>query len=200
MHPFDYHKPTSFEEAFQDLSSPGKVVAVVAGATDLIPRIRDRAFHPDLVVDIKGLPHVRDLVLLTTSTPGDHVPLFVGAAIRMNELARSDLVRSHWSILADAAASMGNEQVRNRATSGNICTASPAADTAPALYVLEAMVQIAGPAGERQLPITKLFTGPKRTALSTGEIVTGLVLPQPRRAPLVHSRSRPAPRPGTCQL
>lgn len=183
MHPFDYHKPTSFEEAFQDLSSPGKVVAAVAGATDLIPRIRDGAFHPDLVVDIKGLPHVRDLALLTASTPGDPSPLFVGAAIRMNELARSDLVRSHWSILADAAASMGNEQVRNRATiGGNICTASPAADTAPALYVLEAMVQIAGPAGERQLPIAKFFTGPKRTALSTGEIVTGLVLPQPQES------------------
>ncbi len=55
-------------------SSPGKVVAVVAGATDLIPRIRDGAFHPDLVVDIKGLPHVRDLVLLTASTPGDPSP------------------------------------------------------------------------------------------------------------------------------
>lgn len=180
MHPFDYRRPTSLAEAFQDLSSPCKVVAVIAGATDLIPQIRDGVFRPDLVVDIKGLPRVRDLAVLPAGSAGGPGPLFVGAAIRMNELARSDLVRAHWSILADAAATMANEQVRNRATiGGNICTASPAADTAPALYVLEAVVQIAGPAGERQVPIAEFFTGPRRTVLAAGEIVIGLVLPQP---------------------
>jgi len=175
MHPYDYCKPTSLGEAFQHLTSPGKVVAVVAGATDLIPRVRDGVFHPDLVVDVKGLPRLRDLTVQAGTGS-----LFVGAAIRMNELARSELVRSNWSVLADAAASMGNEQVRNRATiGGNICTASPAADTAPALYVLEGLVQIAGPGGERQLPVADFITGPRKTALRLGEIVIGLVLPRP---------------------
>ena len=85
--------------------------------------------------------------------------------MRMNELARSSLVRSHWEALAEGAASMGNEQVPNRATlGGNMGTASPAGDSLPALLVLEATVLVNGPEGERCVPATEFFVGPGRRA------------------------------------
>ena len=184
MQPFDYYRPETFEAAFELLSQPDKTAVAVAGGTDVIPQVRDGIRRPDLVVDIKGLPGMRDLAV-TRMAPccgtGPDECLYVGAAVRLNEVARSNIVQDHWPILADAAASMGNEQIRNRATiGGNICTASPAADSAPALYVLGASVLIKGPRGEdRCLPVIQFFTGPKRNALKRGEIVAGLLIPKP---------------------
>jgi len=193
MQPFDYYRPKSFKEAFDLLSLPDRTSVAIAGGTDVIPQVRDRdrvggrdsvgGGRPDLVVDIKGLPGLRDLAL-TSMAPccgtGPDECLYVGAAIRMNEIARSNIVQDHWPILADAAASVGNEQIRNRATiGGNICTASPAADSAPALYVLDASVLIKGPLGDRCLPVTQFFIGPKKNALKRGEIVAGLLIPRP---------------------
>ncbi|MFP4344968.1 MAG: FAD binding domain-containing protein [Anaerolineales bacterium] len=173
MQPFDYYKPDTFEEAFRLLTKPGIAVLPVAGATDLIPMTRDEHWRPDAVVDVKGLPGLGDL-----KETGEG--LFVGAAVRMNEIARSELVRSRWGVLAEGAASMGNEQVRNRATiGGNLCTASPAADTAPALLVLEAEAVVRGPEGERRLPIAEFFRGPKQNALQKGELLVGLLVPKP---------------------
>jgi CO/xanthine dehydrogenase FAD-binding subunit len=106
--------------------------------------------------------------------------LYVGAAVRMNEIAHSELIRSHWDLLAQAAAAMGNEQVRNRATlGGNLGTASPAADSAPALLALEASVLVKGPEGDRSIPIDNFFAGPKRNALKKGELIVGILIPKP---------------------
>lgn len=89
-------------------------------------------------------------------------------------------MRSHWDVLAQAAAAMGNEQVRNRATlGGNLGTASPAADSAPALLVLEASVLVKGPEGDRSIPVDNFFTGPKRNVLKKGEIIVGILIPKP---------------------
>jgi carbon-monoxide dehydrogenase medium subunit len=190
MQPFDYCRPNTFEEAFQLLTDRGKRVYPVAGATDLIPLTRDEIIAPDVVVDVKGLPGMRDLrdqPLEPCCGCSPQGCLYVGAAIRMNELARSEVVLSHWGLLAQAAASMGNEQVRNRATiGGNICTASPAADSAPALYALEATVLIKGPDGDRSVPIDKFFTGPRATALRPGELVVGLLVPKPPEGTVSH--------------
>ncbi len=183
MQPFDYYKPKDFDEAFKVLTLPDKVIYPLAGATDLIPHTRDGAWKPDGVVDIKGLPGLRDLTVeglepCCGCAPGEC--LYVGAALRMNEIARSELVRSHWDLLAQAAAAMGNEQVRNRATlGGNLGTASPAADSAPALLVLEASVLVKGPEGDRSIPVEKFFVGPKRNALKKGEIIVGILIPKP---------------------
>jgi len=195
MQPFDYYRPKTFEEAFELLSQPDKTAVAIAGGTDVIPQVRDRdrvgdrdrvdgsARRPDLVVDIKGLPGMRDLILRSMAPccgTGPDECLYVGAAVCMNEIPRSNIVQDHWPILADAAASIGNEQIRNRATiGGNICTASPAADSAPALYVLDASVLIRGPQGDRCLPVSQFFTGPKQNALKRGEIVAGLLIPKP---------------------
>ncbi len=174
MRPFDYYKPMTYEEAFTLLTRPDKVVMPMAGATDLIPMVRDERWLPDVVVDIKNLPGMRDLRV----TPEG---LYVGAAIRMAELVRSPLVNaSPWNLLAQGAQAMGHEQVRHRATlGGNLCTASPAADTAPALLVLEALALIRGPQGERRLPMGEFFLGPRKTALQKGELLVGVLIPEP---------------------
>ncbi|MGC9394995.1 MAG: FAD binding domain-containing protein [Anaerolineae bacterium] len=183
MQPFDYYKPKDFDEAFKLLALSDKAVYPLAGATDLIPHTRDGVWKPDVVVDIKGLPGLRDIKVeglepCCGCAPGEC--LYVGAAVRMNEIARSELVRSHWDLLAQAAAAMGNEQVRNRATlGGNLGTASPAADSAPALLVLEASVLVKGPEGDRSIPVDKFFVGPKRNALKNSEIIVGILIPKP---------------------
>ncbi|MEJ5309626.1 MAG: xanthine dehydrogenase family protein subunit M [Anaerolineae bacterium] len=183
MQPFEYYKPKDFDEAFKLLTLPGKMMYPLAGATDLIPHTRDGAWKPDGVVDIKGLPGLRDLKVeglepCCGCAPGEC--LYVGAAVRMNEIAHSALVRSHWDVLAQAAAAMGNEQVRNRATlGGNLGTASPAADSAPALLVLEASVLVKGPEGDRSIPVEKFFAGPKRNVLKKGELIVGILIPKP---------------------
>ncbi len=183
MQPFEYYKPKDFDEAFRLLTLPDKAMYPLAGATDLIPHTRDGVWKPDGVVDVKGLPGLRDLTVeglepCCGCAPGEC--LYVGAAMRMNEIARSALVRSHWDMLAQAAAAMGNEQVRNRATvGGNLGTASPAADSAPALLVLETSVLVKGPEGDRSIPVEKFFAGPKRTTLKKGELIVRILIPKP---------------------
>jgi carbon-monoxide dehydrogenase medium subunit len=171
MQPFDYYKPTTFEEAFRYLTLPDKVVYPFAGATDFIPACRDGLWKADAVVDVKELPGMREI----RETPEG---LLIGAAVRMNELIRSPLLKGGWSVLAESAAVMGNEQVRNRATlGGNLCTASPGADTPPALLALEAQVVICGPTASRYVPAVSFFKGPRKTVLERGELVTGVLLP-----------------------
>jgi CO/xanthine dehydrogenase FAD-binding subunit len=181
MRPFDYYQPESFDEAFKLLTMPDKVVMPLAGSTDLIPMVRDERWSPDIVVDIKELPGLRDIKPVAGG-PGCGVCegecLYVGAAVRMSEIARSPLVNRHWGVLAQAAGAVGHEQVRNRATlGGNMGTASPAGDTLSALLVLEAEVLIQGAGGERCIPVTKFFLGPRKTALRPGEIIVAVLLP-----------------------
>jgi CO/xanthine dehydrogenase FAD-binding subunit len=173
MQPFDYFKPKDFDEAFSLLNAPGKTVFPFAGGTDFIPMYRDGAWKCDAVVDIKSLPGLNDI----KETPEG---LFVGASVRMSEIAASSLVKSRWDILAQGAGSVGSEQVRNRATlGGNLCTASPCADTPPALYVLNALVVIRNSQGERRVPVTEFFRWVRKTAVQPGDILVGVVLPYP---------------------
>ncbi len=183
MQPFDYYRPESFTQAYEYLNIPNKNVLVLAGGTDLIPNTRDAKWQPDAVVDIKNLPGLRTIEIAQIAPCcgiEPHECLYIGAAVRMNELIHSQIVGSHWSLLQQAASAMGNEQVRNRATiGGNICTASPAADSSPGLLVLDAKALIKGPAGDRCIAISDFFLGPKKNCLNKSEIVVGLLIPQP---------------------
>jgi CO/xanthine dehydrogenase FAD-binding subunit len=172
MQPFDYYRPKTFEEAFDFLTLSGKTVMAVAGATDFVPSYRDEVWKTDAIVDIKALPGMRDI---RETDEG----LFIGAAVRMSELARSPLLNSGWNILAQGAEVVGSEQVRNRATlGGNMCTASPCADTPPALYVLEAVVLLKSKTGERRVPVTEFTTFVRKTVIQKGELVLGVILPK----------------------
>lgn len=181
MQPFDYYRPETFEEAFKLLTLPDKTVYAYAGATDMIPAIRDGVIQPDAVLDVKALPDLTRIRIEQAEPCCGCAPgrcLTIGAAAKMADIAASDLVRQHAALMARAAYAMGNEQVRHRATlGGNICTASPAADSAPALYVLEAFARVKGPQGDRSIPIDQVFVGPKRNGLRRDEILVGVIIP-----------------------
>jgi CO/xanthine dehydrogenase FAD-binding subunit len=145
--------------------------ALVAGATDLIPLVRVGRWHPGLVVDIT---HLETLRYIKPVAGG----LEIGALTTHAELMHSPLVLEHAPALVEAAASVAGPQVRARGTlGGNLCTASPAADTVPALLVLDAQVVLTGLESERRLPLAAFLTGPGQTALQSGEILKSVFIP-----------------------
>ena len=174
MQPFAYARPTSLDEAVALLAERGAEARVLAGGTDLIIRLRDGSMAPSLVVDVKRVPEC---------APGIRVEdgrLVIGATTVMTDIACHPVVRSDLAALADAAAVVGSVQVRNRATlAGNVCNASPAADTAPALLVHGAVVVAAGPGGLRRIALDDLFVRSGVTTLAPGELVTALEIPLP---------------------
>jgi CO/xanthine dehydrogenase FAD-binding subunit len=174
MRPFRYERPTTLAEAIALLSEEGTTAAPLAGGTDLIINLRDGSTRPDVVVDIKGIADLDQGILVS----GDR--LVIGSLAVVEDIALDATVRQHFAALAEAAAVVGSVQIRNRATlAGNICNASPAADTVPALIVFDATVATAGPRGKRRIPIDDFLRGPGATALERGELVTAIELPIP---------------------
>ncbi len=176
MRPFKYARPRSTGGVFDLLATHGSKARILAGGTDVVVRLRMGHMRPDVVVDIK---RVADL-------PGDIVEadgsLRIGARAVMTDLVEDARIRRHFPALAEAAAVVGSIQIRNRATvAGNICNASPAADTAPALLVYGAIVNLAGLGGRRRVPLTEFFTGPGKTVVQQGEIVESIDLPVPAK-------------------
>jgi carbon-monoxide dehydrogenase medium subunit len=136
--------------------------------------MREGIVRPKTVVDLKHLPGMRDIKYDRSDG------LYVGAAATMNEIASHPDLSSHYPLLAEAAKSVASYQLRNRATiGGNLCNASPCADTAPAVLVLEGSFVIQGPDGERVVPADEFATGPGETVLKAGDFVTALQLPVP---------------------
>lgn len=169
---FEYLKPQSLGEACLLLGTHGPEARVLAGGTDLIVRMRDRQVTPRYVIDLKGIPGIASIAV---AEDGD---LVIGAGATLNAVAESTLVQGRYQILSQAAHSVGSYQVRNRATLvGNICNASPAADIAPALMALEAVVQVCGPLGDREISVGSFFAGPGKTVLGAGELVRAVRIP-----------------------
>jgi carbon-monoxide dehydrogenase medium subunit len=130
---------------------------------------------PDVVVDLKCITELANL------SYSDQAGLHIGATVTHSEVAEHAAVRQHYGALVTAANWVGSLQTRHRGTVvGNLCNASPAADTAPALLSYGAIVTIVGPDGQREMPLETFFQGPGRTALGQAEIVTALHLPPPQ--------------------
>jgi carbon-monoxide dehydrogenase medium subunit len=184
MHAFAYERPATLAEAIELLATHRSGASLLAGGTDLIIGLRDGSSKPALVIDVKRIPElcagIRD--------DGDRVTL--GATTVMTQLAGSELIRTRYQALAEAAAVVGSVQIRNRATiAGNICNGSPAADTFPSLLVFGAVVVAAGPDGLRRIPIDEFPIKSRVTALGPGELVTAIELPCPAgRMGSVHTR------------
>lgn len=172
MKKFKYLKPASRGEAISILVKHGEAAYILNGGTDLIVEMRDKIIQPEYVVDIKAIPQLNRI------NYNEQKGLEIGATVTLNEISDSKVVQTHYPILAKACKTVGSYQVRNRATLvGNICNASPAADTAPPLLVLEAKVNIIGPiGGEKIVPINQFFTGVKKNILKKGEIVTSITI------------------------
>jgi CO/xanthine dehydrogenase FAD-binding subunit len=172
---FDYVRPQTLQEAVDFLAAHDGQARPFMGGTDLFVRLRD-GFHEETkyVVDLKGLPGILDIAFDPATG------LRMGAAVNMNRMAAFPAVQEHYPILAEAARTVASYQLRTRATvAGNLCNASPAADTAPACLVLNARLVLFGPDGERRLSLNGFFTGPGQTQMLSGEIMTAVEIPPP---------------------
>ena len=149
------------------------VATVLSGGTDLLADVR-AGRDAGLVVDIKRIPGLSDITWEPDGT------LILGACVLVQRVADDPRIRQTFPALADAAEHLGSYQVRNRATiAGNLGNASPCADNAPPLLVLNARVRVASPAGLREVPLDGFIRNVKKTALERGEIITALVVPPP---------------------
>jgi CO/xanthine dehydrogenase FAD-binding subunit len=175
MRAFSYERPAHLDDAVAVLAAHGPDGArVLAGGTDLIIRLRDGTVRPQVVVDVKRIAELDG----TIREMGDI--LRIGARTTMTDIASDARIRRSYTALAEGAAVVGSVQIRNRATlAGNICNASPAADTSPALLVFGAVVVIAGPGGERRVPLDAFFVRSGVTRLAPGELVVAIELPIP---------------------
>jgi CO/xanthine dehydrogenase FAD-binding subunit len=172
---FDYVRAGTPDQVVQLLLEHGAAARLLMGGTDLFPGLRDGLYQPRVVVDVKALPGLRDILF------DKEAGLTVGAAVTMNELARHPDVRGHYPLLAEAANAVASYQIRNRATlGGNLCNASPCADTSPATLVLEADFVLHGPDGTRAVPATEFFVGPGQTVLQAGEFMEAIWFPPPQ--------------------
>jgi carbon-monoxide dehydrogenase medium subunit len=161
------------EDAVALLAKHGAAARPLAGGTDLVAQMRTGARRPAVIVDLK---RIVELMEVREEDGG----LVIGAAAPAAALREHPLLRRAYPGLAEAVALIGSEQIQGRASlGGNLCNASPAADTTPALLVDEAVVEIAGPGGRRRIAAAELCTGPGQTALAAGELAVAIRLPAP---------------------
>ncbi len=174
MQSISYERPGTLDEAVAILDGSGLDARLLAGGTDLIVALREGKLHATVLVDAKRIPELRPAIDIADGL------LSVSADTVLTDIAADSQVRTYFPALAAAAGTVGAVQIRNRATlAGNICNASPAADTAPPLLAYAADVVAYGPAGRRRIPIDEFFLGPGETALARGELVTAIEVPLP---------------------
>ncbi len=170
---FEYFKPATVAEAINMMKEQGSDAHILAGGTDLAVEVKEDLTTPEALIDIKGIESLQGMEF-------DGKTLYLGAAITFSDLIRSDIIREHFPMLAEASMTVASMGLRNRATIvGNICSGVPCMDSAPALLVYEASVFIEGPGGSREVSILEFFRGPRKTALKPNEIVVGLRFTQP---------------------
>lgn len=184
MRSFIYERPTTLAAAIDLLAIHGEAARPLAGGTDLIIRLRDGTLQPEVVVDLKRVAELRPAIEERDGA------LVISAGSVMTDIAAHPTVRERFTSLAEAATVIGAVQIRNRATlAGNICNASPAADTATPLLVHGARVVMAGPGGTRRMELDDFFVRSGVTVLQRGELVTAIELPlPPGRVGSVHLR------------
>lgn len=167
---FEYFAPTTIVEACKILVEHSDAI-VLAGGTDVIVKMKEGSLRPKRVVNIKKIPGLGGI----KETPDG---IWIGALTRIRDIEKSTLVQEKLHILYEAVRVIGSVQVRNLATvGGNVCNASPAADSAVALLALDAVAHISGPGGERKVQFSEFFTGPGSTVLVRGELLTGITVP-----------------------
>ena len=184
MRAFDYERPDRLADALALMAGADGGARPLAGGTDLIIRIRDGSIRPTTVVDVKGIAEFSRHIRIEDGW------LRIGARTTMTDLVRDERIRRDYTALAEAAAYVGSVQIRNRATlAGNICNASPAADTAPALLAFEARVVAVGQGGRRIIPLDDFFIRSGVTTLAPGELVEAIEMPvRSGRRGSVHAR------------
>jgi CO/xanthine dehydrogenase FAD-binding subunit len=170
--PLEIFQPTSLREAGAIVKDKGPGGRFLAGGTDLLIAVKEKGYTPAYVVDLKRIPGLSGI---REESDGS---VAIGALTTMREVETSPIVLKKYPFLAQSAAEVGSIQIRNRATiGGNMANATPSADVAPALLVLDAQVEIAGLSGERTIELEKLFRGPGQTVMSPEDILTTIIIP-----------------------
>lgn len=170
-----YEAPKTLAAAVALLAGANGQARVLAGGTDLLIQMRGGRVEPELLVDVKGIPEM-------TSIVAESGGFRFGAAVSCMELVEHEAFAKAWPGVSEAVKLIGSIQVKGRATvGGNVCNASPAADSVPAMIAAGATANIVGPNGRREVRVEDIATGPGKTSLARGEIVASFLLP--RRAP-----------------
>jgi CO/xanthine dehydrogenase FAD-binding subunit len=187
MRRFEYFAPQTLDEAIAVLQERRNGVKLLAGGTDLVVQMKEAGLHPPAVVSLHAVEALRGIAF--DETRG----LRIGAGASMAEVEAHPAVREHYAALSEGAGTVGSVQTRNMATiGGNVANAAPSADTVPPLIAFDAVAEIAGPSGTREVLVEELLTGPGQTALAPGEILVALRVPAPpARTGSVYRRHTP---------
>jgi CO/xanthine dehydrogenase FAD-binding subunit len=168
----DYRSPGSVEEAVELLAAHNGAAHILAGGTDLLVKLRGGFVAPEVVVDVKAIPQLRRI-------ERDARGFRIGAATSCAEIGEHAALVAAWPGVVEALHLIGSTQIQGRATpGGNLCNASPAADSVPAMIAAGVVCEVAGPAGEREVPVENIVTAPGRTSLARGEFVVAFRLPR----------------------
>lgn len=166
-----FESPSTVPEAVKLLDDSNGITRVLAGGTDVLVQLRLALVEPDLIVDIK---HIDGMLDITAEDGGFRI----GAAVSGAEMGEHVALKALWPGVVEAMELVGSTQVQGRATMvGNLCNASPAADSVPAMVAAGATVTIVGPNGTRTCPVADIVKGPGKTSLTKGEIITSTFLP-----------------------
>lgn len=175
MQAFNYVAPKKVEEVMTLLANGNGDARILCGGTDLLVQLREGRRTAGLVIDIKHIPE------LTQIQFDPQTGLRIGAAASCHEICSDPNVSQYYPGLVDGVSLIGGVQIQNRASvGGNLCNASPAADSIPALIVYEANCNIAGPNGIRTLPVEEFCTAPGKNALKAGEFLVSINVPTPK--------------------
>ena len=178
---FDYIKPSSLEEASQFLTQHSGDARPFLGGTDCFVRMRDGAWNPKYLVDVKNLNGMSKI------TFDPKKGLTIGASVNMNQVIASPEIQKYYPVLSESAHTVASYQLRTRATIvGNLCNASPAGDTTGACMVLGGVLQVYNAKGSRAEPLATFFKGPGKTVLNPGDIVTAITFPLPPKDYAAH--------------
>jgi len=171
---FDYVQPVTVKDTLELLNQHGDNARVLAGGTHLLTMIKMEREDPAIIIDIN---HIKGLDGITRGAQGE---LIIGPLTKIRSLFLSAYIKNYYPALAEACGSFGSTQIQEMATiGGNVCNASPASDTVPALMVYGAQVVLQGLAGSRRLPVENFLLGPGKTALEKDELVVAIILPPP---------------------
>lgn len=174
MYAFDYVAPQSVDEAVAVLSENGSDARMLAGGSDIIAQLKEGRRQVKVLVDVKKIPAANELAF--DARQG----LTIGAGVSCCDIYENEHVASNYPALVDSTELIGSIQIQGRATiGGNLCNASPAADTIPTLIVLGATARIAGPSGEREVAVEDFCTAPGQTVLQDGEFLVSVHFPPP---------------------
>ncbi len=172
MKEFDYIRPTTVEEACRLTSEPGEKVKILAGGTDLLIRMKNKVMLPDKLVSLRDVPGLSSIGF--SADKG----LTIDSMVLLSALEKSSEICKDFPAIAEAAATVGSAQVRNRATiGGNICNAAPSADMLPILIAYGASAIITNGNAERSVALEDFFTGPGKTILEAGELLKTVTIP-----------------------